>query len=195
MALILIACTDRNMGIGDKDGNLLFKIPQDLKRFKEITTNKHVVMGRKTWESLPVKPLPKRKNYILTTDENYEVQGRTKVLHDLGEILTMARQRDVYVIGGGQVYKQLIDHANVILLTQVHAENRNATTFFPDIDVREWGLVNSEKHSHIVKKKLQFTFTFSRYERKMSPYERQMKDLEFIAKAEKAKKEKDNQEN
>lgn len=166
MSIILVACTDMNYGLGDKEGNLLFDLPKDMARFKAITTGKHVVMGKKTWDSLPVKPLPKRKNYVLTRDESFEVKGKTTVMHSIDEVLEMSKKKDVYVIGGGEIYNQFMEHADTLLITHVHNINMDARVFFPEIDIREWKLVKvqpqkaDDKHAH--------SFTFATYERKTS---------------------------
>lgn len=162
--IILVACADVNMGIGNAEGQLLFDLPKDMARFKSITVGKHVVMGRKTWDSLPVKPLPKRKNYVLTNDESFEVKGKTKVLNSIAEVLDMAKSKDVYVIGGGEIYKQLMPYADKIMITHVHTVDLEARVFFPEIAFDEWKLVKvqqnqaDEKHAH--------KFTFANYERK-----------------------------
>lgn len=167
MAIIMIALTDVESGIGDGDGHLLFQIPKDLKRFKEITTNQHVVMGRKTWDSLPVKPLPKRKNYILTSDPEYKVAGRTKILHSVQDVLDLAKGRDVYIIGGGEVYAQFMPFADKLLITHVHDTHLGAQVFFPAIEVREWKLVKVEENEASTKKGNKHpSYTFATYVRK-----------------------------
>lgn len=163
--IILVACTDVNNGIGNESGGLLFDLPKDMAHFKSITTGKHVVMGRKTWDSLPVKPLPKRKNYVLTNDESFDVKGKTKVLNSIEEVLAMAKSKDVYIIGGGEIYNQFIDHADRLIITHVHTVDLSARVFFPEIDVRQWKIKGvkpnkaDDKHAH--------NFTFATYERKV----------------------------
>lgn len=165
MSLIMIAVIDINDGIADAQGNLLFNLPKDMARFKSLTTGKHVVMGRKTWDSLPVKPLPKRKNYILTRDESFTVEGKTKVLHSVDEVVAMSKKKDVYVIGGGEIYNQFMPFADKLLLTQVHSFNPMARVFFPNIELDEWKIdpksmkkqEKDEKHAH--------SFTFATYNR------------------------------
>ncbi|AYP68288.1 dihydrofolate reductase [Bacillus phage vB_BcoS-136] len=161
--ITLIACVEMNDGIGDAEGNLLFNYPKDMQHFKSITTGKVVVMGRKTWESLPKKPLPKRKNYVLTTDTSYDAIG-AKVVHDIDEILELAKSHDVYIIGGGEVYYQFMEHADKLILTHVHHIDFNARVFFPKVEVREWKLVKATKHEADDKHEHPFTFAF--YERK-----------------------------
>lgn len=160
----LIAMLDLNFGIGDSDGDLLFNLPKDLAHFKSITTGKTIVMGRKTWDSLPKKPLPKRKNYILTRDKYFETKGNAKVVNSIEEVLEMSKSRDVYIIGGGELYEQFLPYADEMILTHVHKASMFAYTFFPDFDKEEWkplSLVKNEadeKHKH--------SFTFANYIRK-----------------------------
>lgn len=162
--ITMIACTDINDGIGDAEGNLLFKIPLDMAHFKSITSGKIVVMGRKTWESLPKKPLPKRKNYVLTTDKSFTVLGATKVVHSIEEVVELGKHHDIYIIGGGEVYSQMLPYADRLIMTHVHTINHNAEVFFPKIDVKEWKLVNALKNE--ASKKFPHSFTFATYERK-----------------------------
>ena len=163
MAIILVAVTEENGGLADAFGNLLFDLPKDMKRFRELTTNKHVVMGRKTWESLPVKPLPKRKNYVLTSNPDFEVKGRTKILHSIEEVLAMGAKGDVYVIGGGEIYSQLMPYADRLFMTHVHTMNFNSRVFFPEITVNDWKIVSSVKHE--ADKKHEHSFAFTEYKR------------------------------
>jgi len=164
--IIMVAVTDMNWGIGNARGELLFDLPKDLKHFKSTTSGKHVVMGRKTWESLPVKPLPKRKNYVLSNDRDYAITGRTKVLHSIDEVLELSKDKDVYIIGGGEIYKQFMPIADKLIITHVHAIEISARTFFPEIDIREWKLVNAQKNEE--DKKHKHSFTFATYERSLS---------------------------
>jgi len=165
MGIILVACVDINNGIGKANGELLFKLPKDMAHFKSVTSGKHVVMGRKTWDSLPTKPLPKRKNYVLTNNESFEIEGKTKVLRSIEDVLEMAKSKDVYVIGGGEIYKQFMPHAKRIILTHVHTIDLEARVFFPEIDAREWKIVGARKNE--ADKKHPHSFTFATYERKL----------------------------
>lgn len=161
----MVAMLDMNDGLGDAYGNLLFDLPKDMARFKLLTTGKHVVMGRKTWDSLPVKPLPKRKNYVLTKDKSFEVKGRTKVLHSKDEVLEMAKSKDVYVIGGGEIYKEFMPHADTMYLTFVHSVNPMARVFFPDISLDEWYIDKTMMQKHEQDKEHSHSFTFATYKR------------------------------
>ena len=161
--ITMIACTEMNYGIGDSNGNLLFDIPKDLAHFKSITTGRIVVMGRKTWESLPKKPLPKRKNYVLTNDKNYVANG-AKLIHSIEEVLELSKKHDIYIIGGGELYNQFMEHADRLIMTHVHEINIDARVFFPNIEVREWKLVKATKHD--ADEENPHNFTFATYERK-----------------------------
>ena len=163
MSITLIACLDMNNGIGDGEGNLLFNLPRDMQHFKTVTSGKIVVMGRKTWDSLPKKPLEKRKNYVLTMDESFSPVG-AKVLHNIDEVLELGKKHDVYVIGGGEIYYQLIDDADRLMITHVHTINHNAKVHFPDFGVRDWKITSMTKND--ADEKHQYSFTFATYERK-----------------------------
>jgi dihydrofolate reductase len=148
-------------GIADSNGNLLYKIKEDLNYFKSVTSGKVVVMGRKTWDSLPKKPLEKRKNYIITRDERFNPIG-AKVIHSIDSILELSKKNDIFVIGGGDVYGQLLPYADTMMLTHVHEINKSAKVFFPDYDTREWG-VSFNKHDGDENTP---SFTFATYTRK-----------------------------
>jgi dihydrofolate reductase len=161
--ITMIACLEINNGIADKDGNLLFNLPNDMAHFKAMTSGKHVVMGRKTWDSLPKKPLPKRKNYVLTKDETFKVDGKTKILHSIEEVLALAKNEDVWVIGGGEIYNQMLPFADKLIITHVHTANIEARVFFPDLDVREWNVVELQKNE--ANGKHEFAYSFATYAR------------------------------
>lgn len=163
MSITLVACLDMDSGIGTDDGQLLFHLPKDLQHFKATTSGKVVVMGRKTWDSLPVKPLPKRKNYVLTRDVSFKEEGAT-VVSTVEEVVELSKGREVFIIGGGEIYNQFIDIADNMILTQVHAMNYNATVHFPDFTAEHWKLTSMKKHeaddNHPV------SFTFATYEKR-----------------------------
>lgn len=127
----IIAAIAENRAIG-KDNKLLCHIPEDLKRFKQITQDHPVIMGRTTYESLG-KALPERINIIITRDQNYKADGCI-ICHSLEEALTVARKyndEEIFLIGGGQIYRQGIKYADKLYLTIVKS-NFEADTFFPD---------------------------------------------------------------
>src|SRR5690606_2101409 len=107
----------------------------------------------------PVKPLPKRKNYVLTCNEDFEVKGRTKVLNSIDEVIELGKKSDVYIIGGGEIYHQLIPYADKLYLTHVHTVDFRATTFFPEVHPKEWAVSNLVKVE--ADKKHEFAFTFA----------------------------------
>lgn len=129
----LIANADRNWGIG-RDGGLLFSIPEDMKRFRNMTIGNAVVMGRKTLESFPGgKPLPDRENIVLTTNPQYDVMG-AKACNSVKELLSYVKTLpcDVFVIGGGEIYKMLLPLCDRAYITRVD-ENGAADTFMPPL--------------------------------------------------------------
>ena len=129
----LIAAVDQNLAIG-KRGSLLFKIPEDLKLFKRLTTGHVVLMGRKTFESLSCKPLSDRVNIVISTTNKYDDGVITF------ERLTAAVEysklnypdKDLYVVGGGRVYEESLQYADEVILTVYGKEYEDADTYFPD---------------------------------------------------------------
>lgn len=137
--------------IGSENG-LPWKLSSDLKRFKADTMGKPIVMGRKTWESFPRRPLPGRLNIVLTRDKNFEAEG-AEIVGSLKEALTLASARsaeldgadEICVIGGGEVYRQALSVADRLYVTHVLADVDGDTTF-PPIDMNIWKLTHSEDH-------------------------------------------------
>ena len=137
-----IVAVDNDWGIGF-NGELLEHIPEDLKYFKELTMNNIVVMGRKTWDSLPKKPLPKRLNVVIchtNTIDYYEA-----VCCNLEEAIEMIKfsqekdNREWFVIGGGQIYKQLLPLCKKVYVTKIYKKHENIDAFFPNLDeTDEW---------------------------------------------------------
>lgn len=130
----LIAAIDENRAIG-KDNKLIWDLPSDLRRFKQITTGHPIVMGRKTFESIG-RPLPNRTNIIITRDQNYSAPGSV-VTHSLEEALKKAReveQQEIFIIGGGQIFEQAIGRADKLYLTVVQGTH-DADSFFPDYSI------------------------------------------------------------
>ena len=123
----IIAAVDEKWGIG-KGMNLLFRISEDMEFFKEKTMGKTVVMGRKTLESFPnAKPLKNRKNVVLTTDKNFKCDG-TEIVHDIKTIIGKYGGDDTFVIGGGEVYRQLLPYCDSAYITKVFSDG-NADVF------------------------------------------------------------------
>lgn len=164
MSITLVACLDLNNGIGNENNDLLYKLPRDLKHFNSITTGRICVFGRKTFESLPKKPLPKRKTYVLTMNENYNSPIGVKVIHSIEAILELAKTNDIFVCGGGELYYQLIDDADRLLITHVHHMHPEARVHFPDFDAKKWKIVSMTKNE--ADEKNPHSFTFAEYIRK-----------------------------
>jgi len=143
----IIAAVSDDLGIG-KDNKLLWHIPDDLKRFKKLTTGKCVIMGKKTWESLPVRPLPGRKNIVLT-DNAEDCFNCDVTAYSIEDALKACKGFDeVFIMGGGSVYRQFMPLAGRLYITRVHA-TAPADTFFPEIDPALWKRVSEEFHEGI----------------------------------------------
>ena len=135
MSVIIIAAVDVNYGLG-KNNDLLFKIPEDMKRFKLFTLNNVVIMGRKTWESIGSKPLPNRKNIVVSRSEITHDDSVT-VYEDFESAVIDSKlnypDSDIYIIGGGQIYEQSLKFADRIFLTVLNKEYEGVDTYFPSL--------------------------------------------------------------
>ena len=157
MIVSIIAAMDKQRGIGIEN-RLPWRLSADLKRFRELTMGHHIIVGRKTYESIG-KPLPGRQMIVITRDTEFKADGCT-VCHSLTEALELARSRgesEAFICGGAQIYQQSIPLADRLYLTFVEAEIA-ADTFFPKFDQQDW----SERESvfHPADEKNQFPFTF-----------------------------------
>lgn len=152
---ILIAAAAENNALG-KDNKIIWHLPDDYKRFKILTSNHYIVMGRKTFESL-VKPLPNRTHVIITRQKDYEVENCIVASSVKKGIDACPTDEDVYIIGGGEIYKQSMEFADKIELTRVH-HSFEADTFFPDIDEKIWKIEHEEYHPKDEKHKYDFTY-------------------------------------
>jgi dihydrofolate reductase len=154
--LTLIAATSTNNALG-KDNQLVWHLPDDFKRFKSLTSNHYIILGRKTFESFP-KPLPNRTHVIITRQKNYEVPENCIVVSSLEKAIEVCpKNEEVFIIGGGEIYKQSIDIADKIELTRVHT-TVEADTFFPEINLKKWEVVFEEHHEKDEKHAFEFTF-------------------------------------
>jgi dihydrofolate reductase len=149
-ALVQVVARARNGVIG-RDGDLPWRLRSDLQRFKAITVGKPCVMGRATWESLPLKPLPGRLNIVLTRDESYTAKGAV-VVHSLTEALEMAREQaaedgvdEVCIIGGAALFEATLPKARRLYITEVEAEPEGDVTF-PPFDEGEFVEIAAEPH-------------------------------------------------
>ena len=139
-----VVAVSRNGVIG-RNGGLPWHISTDLKRFKAITMGKPLIMGRKTWESLPKKPLPGRPNIVITRQKNYRAEGAS-VVSDIPSALAAAGQvEEICVIGGGEIFDMFLAQTDRIYLTEVDLEV-DGDTFFPPIDPAQWTETAREIH-------------------------------------------------
>jgi dihydrofolate reductase len=138
---LVVAMADN--GVIGKDGRLPWRIPEDMRRFKALTLGKPCVMGRKTWESLPRKPLPGRDNIVVTRDTRFHADGAI-VVHSLDDALAREAE-EICIIGGVGIYREALPRANVIHLTQVHGEVEGDTRMAP-FDRAVWRETAREDH-------------------------------------------------
>jgi len=157
---IIVAIADNN-AIG-KNNKLLWHISDDLKRFKKLTTGHQVLMGKRTFKSLPIKPLPNRENIVLTDIAGEVIEGCTMAYSIEDALSKVKDNKECFVMGGGMVYQQFMDKADKLYITRVH-KNFEADTFFPEINYNEWKLIEEEKH--LPEGNLEFSFTYTVYVR------------------------------
>jgi dihydrofolate reductase len=157
---IIIAALGQHRELG-KNNKMLWHLPDDFKHFKKLTTGHYMIMGRKTFESLP-GTLPNRTHIIITRDKNYTVDHENcLVAHSLEEAKKMVEeQREVYIIGGGQIYKQALEFSHVMELTWVHG-TFDADTYFPEFDPLKWKVEKETFHEKDEKHK--YSFVIKRY--------------------------------
>ena len=159
MISIIVAVAE-DYAIGRK-GDLLCHLPLDLQHFKTITSGHTVLMGKRTFFSLPRHPLPQRRNIVLTDIAGEQLDG-AEMVYSLQEAVDAARgQEEVFIIGGGMVYRQFFPLADKLYITHIHHTFDDADTFFPEIKATEWRLTSEEYHS--VDADNPFDFTFAEY--------------------------------
>jgi dihydrofolate reductase len=160
----LIVAMDENRGIG-KAGKLPWRLSSDLKRFRELTMGHHLIVGRKTFESIG-KPLPGRQMIVVTHDASLKPEG-CLVAGSVQDALAIAQERgetEVFVIGGAEIYAQTLDLADRVYLTKVHTKV-DADTCFPQLKLEAWTVTQGPVHTADAKN--QYAFTFKLLERKM----------------------------
>lgn len=162
MILSLIAAIGKNNEIG-KRNELLWHMPEDMKYFRRVTSGHTVIMGQKTFEALG-KPLPNRKNIVLTKEKDFKAEG-VEISNSLEKTVASLKNSDeeVFIIGGGQIYKQAMDMADKLYITHVDMEDKDADTFFPEIIPIVWNEVVHTEHKKDDKNP--YDYTFSVYER------------------------------
>lgn len=154
----IVVAVSKNWVIGNNN-TLIWKLPNDLKRFKEITTGGSVVMGRKTYESIG-RPLPNRRNIIITRDLNYHIED-CEVVNSIEEALLLTNN-DCFIIGGGEIYKQALPITDVIYLTRID-EEFEGDTYFPELNKNDW--FESLNESFEPDEKNKHKYSFIKYER------------------------------
>jgi dihydrofolate reductase len=157
----MIAAVAENNALG-KNNELVWHLPNDFKRFKALTTNHYIIMGRKTFESFP-KPLPNRTHVIITRQKDYNPEGCIVVDSIEKAIEVCPKNEDSYVIGGGEIYNLALPYADIIEITKVH-HTFEADAFFPKISKSEWQLVEAE--TNLRDEKHLYDYTYETYIRK-----------------------------
>ena len=162
MISIIVAIAE-NYAIG-KQGGLLCHLPADLQHFKQITSGKTVLMGERTFYSLPKHPLPNRRNIVLT-----DVPGKTfegaEAVYSLDELVAAVKpDEEAFVIGGGMVYRQMMPLADKLYITHIHHSWEDADTFFPVIEPDKWRKTSEEHHE--ADEKNPYPYTYAEYLRK-----------------------------
>ena len=145
--VVLVLAMSDNGVIGDR-GGLPWRIPADMKRFKRLTLGKPIIMGRKTWDSFPKKPLPGRTNIVVTHDTSWRAEGAVAV-HSFDAALTMARNEnpsEIAVVGGAEIYRAALPLADRVELTQVHITVEGDTRL-PPFDKNTWRETAREDHT------------------------------------------------
>ena len=159
-----IVAVDENFGIGF-NGDLLEHIPEDLKHFKELTSGHNVVMGRKTWDSLPKKPLPNRHNLVITKDPSiYELTNEVwfYTLRQIEVLMLKNKNVNYFVIGGGQIYEKLLPICDKVYFTKIMVSHENVDTYFPNIELMDnWKCVEQSE----IKQYNDISYQFKTYSR------------------------------
>ena len=162
MIISLIAVLGKNNEIG-KGNELLCRLPADMKRFKEITTGHTVIMGRKTFESLPNGRLPNRRNIIISHNTQLAIEG-AEVYSSLDyAFIKCINETEVFIIGGAQIYKQAISVADKLYITKILSAFPEADAFFPPIDKNKWK--ETSRETFPADEKNPYAFMFLEYER------------------------------
>ncbi len=158
----MIAAITRDGALG-KDGDMIYHISADLRRFKQLTTGHPLVMGRRTFESFPNGPLPGRRNLVVTRDATYARDG-IETYGSLEDAIEACGDAEPMVIGGGQIYSQAMPVSDRLLITEIDAVGRDADTFFPEISPDEWEV--TEKSEPMTDTASGVSFRYVTYQRK-----------------------------
>ena len=156
-----IVAVDNNWGIGF-NGDLLERIPEDMKNFVHLTTGNVVIMGRKTWDSLPKKPLPNRTNIVITSNPNMYNDAEFMDLFDAKLYLIYNKNDNIFIIGGGKIYEELLPVCDRVYVTKIFKDHDQVDTYFPNLDESdEWApAMQSTMHTY-----KDLTYQFWQYDR------------------------------
>ncbi len=159
---IIVAISDNNV-IG-KDNALLWHLSGDMQFFKRTTTGHHILMGRKTFESLGKRLLPNRTSIVISRDKSYEVPEGGILANSIEDAISKIKnETEAFFIGGEQIYKSALTFADTLYITRVH-HKFDGDAFFPGIDPKQWQLVSEEHHS--ADEKNEYDYTFEEYKRR-----------------------------
>ena len=159
-----IVAVDENWGIGF-NGELLEKIPEDMKQFRLLTHKRTILMGRKTWDSLPKKPLPNRHNLVITKDPSiYELTSEVwfYTLRQIEVLMLKNKNVNYFIIGGGQIYEKLLPICDKVYLTKIMVSHENVDTYFPNIELMDnWKCIEQSE----IKQYNDISYQFKTYSR------------------------------
>lgn len=155
----IIVAVSEDLGIG-RDNDLLWHIPEDLRRFKQLTLGNTVVMGRRTWESLPKRPLPGRTNVVITDIPDQDFEGAVSAYSIEDALAKCEKGKEVFIMGGGSIYRQFMPLADRLYITHVHRK-APADVWFPKIDRRKWKVIEKKDY-----KEEQIPYSYVIYEKR-----------------------------
>ena len=158
----IIVAVSEDWGIG-KDNKLLWHISEDLKRFKRLTFGNTVIMGKRTWESLPRRPLPGRRNIVLTDDKTENIENAVTAYSIEDSLSKCEKNEEIFIMGGGSIYRQFMPFADRLYITHVH-KKAPADIYFPEIDLKMWKITEKEVFKTDGEESIPYTYTI--YEKK-----------------------------
>jgi len=161
MLLSIIVAMDNNKLIG-KNNQLPWRLPADLAFFKKITSNNTVIMGKKTYDSIG-KPLPNRRNIIITRNKNLKIDN-CEIFNSIDQAINATKKEKVFIIGGANIWQQTLDKVSRLYITQIEAEFEG-DTYFPKYDENNWQEINSE--SHLPDEKNPYKYHFKTFDKKV----------------------------
>lgn len=156
MIISIIAAISENYVLG-KDNSLIWHISEDLKRFKKITSGHSIIMGRKTYQSLPFKPLPNRRNIVISKRKELKFEG-AEIVNSIEEAINICKnEEEIFICGGAKIYKQFLPKTDKLFLTVVH-KKFEGDSFFPEINYENWKPVKISEFNFDDKSGLKYSF-------------------------------------